>query len=131
MAAVILEGLFAQPITIKAGVAAVNVGELLGYDSGWVKADGDAATPIPAKLVAGAYGLAGETIIAYGVAKVGGADTDATPAAKLFISGTAGAFRESALSTATNSTQLVGMALSATDVVLYPALTVESVVAGT
>lgn len=127
MAAVtILEGHFPEVITLKAGVTATP-GQLLGYSDGWVLADGDAATPIPAKLVAGAYGIGGENIQAYGMAKVGGADTDATVGAKLYISGTPGGFVETALSTPTNSTQLVGMAVSATDVLLFPALTVLSV----
>jgi hypothetical protein len=94
-------------------------GQLVGLDSTgkMVLADADAATPIPAVGVAVvdvAIGGKGSFTL---LGKLKNSAWSFTPGAKLYASGTAGAFTATAPSTAGNLVQPVGFARSATEVV--------------
>lgn len=106
-------------VVLTAG-AAISQGQLIGINSSGqaVLADADAGTPIPAVGFAlrdvasgekGAFAIAGELI---------DSSWSWTAGQKLYLSGTAGGLTATAPSTATNLVQPVGIALSATKVLL-------------
>lgn len=95
---------------------ACEVGDLLSYGStGWVLADASDDT-LPATLVAGEKGVAGEIITAFQSAVVEG-PTGMTPGNSIYLSDTAGNYSDSTGST----TQVVGKANSATQLFVNPA----------
>lgn len=109
--------------------AAVSAGQLVGLNASGqlVLADADAATPIEAVGFALENGAAGETI---GVAQIGRLEDPSwswTPGARLFVSGTAGAFAATAPSGAGNIVQPVARALSATKVAVNVQLALAKV----
>ena len=101
----ILQGILPCKITLAGAVA---VGDLIGYSSGWVRADANAG--IPAKLVAGEGGASGDEITAFHAAVIEG-PTGMTAGGALYLSDTAGGYAETA---STTSEQKVGESLSAT-----------------
>lgn len=93
---------------------ACAMGDLLGYSSGWKRADG--STPvINAILVAGEAGATAGTITAYRMARVSGY-TDATPGGIAYLSDTGGGVG----GTAGTNSQKVGVFVSATEALLAP-----------
>lgn len=87
---VILEASSPVHVTLAANVMA---GDLLGYNSGWVKADANGT--YMAVLIAGAIGTSGEAITAYRSARIGGI-TSGTAGNKIYLSDTAGQYSSSA-----------------------------------
>lgn len=103
-----------RPVRITlAGTA--STGDLLGYSSGWVRADGNAG--IAAVLVAGEDGVSGDDITAFASAVLEG-PTDMTAGGALYLSDTAGGYNTTA---STTSEQKVGYALSTTVAMIDPA----------
>lgn len=98
---------------------AVYAGDLIGDSSGWVQADADAGTAIPAYLVALEDGEAGDTISATNMAVITSV-TGATATNAVYCSGTAGETTESAPGGGGN--QVVGVSLSATSILVAPGL---------
>lgn len=106
----ILNAIGVGKITLKAGVT-VSKGDLLGYSSGWTKADSDGG--IAAKLVAMENGDGDDTnggaiINACHACTIEDLDAPFTEGADQYLSNTAGAYTESVLS------QRIGRALSTT-----------------
>ncbi len=106
----IVQGFMPIQITLA---AAVSMGDLLGYDSGWKLADANAG--IPAVLIAGVDGASGAKITAFPAALVDGV-TGATAGADIYLSDTAGNY--SATKSAT-SEQKLGVSLSATEMFVW------------
>ena len=112
-----LEGMGAAKVTLAGAVA---VGDLVGYSSGWVRADGDAN--IPARFVAGEDGASGDEITIFRSVVVSGF-SGGTPGAKLYLSATAGGYGASA---ATLS-QVVGVLTAADTAAVEPLWSVDPV----
>lgn len=94
--------------------AACNPGDLLGVSANtWVLADGN--NTVYAELVAGEKGASGDTITAYRIARISGY-TGTSVGVALYLSDTAGAASESAGTVA----QVVGLSLSASEILLAP-----------
>lgn len=109
---IILEGFGRAEVTLG---GAVKAGDLLGHDgTDWVKADADATTPIPARLIAAVGGQLGARITAFKQAIVEDADLALTVDGALYLSGTAGGVTQTAPPAAATLQQVVGRALSAT-----------------
>ena len=100
-------------ITLKSA-ATCNAGDLLGYNSGWVLADGNGV--YDALLVAGEDGTSAQEITAYAGALIGGF-TLGTPGGEVYLSDTAGDYTETA---STTSSQHVGYVLSASTIMVEP-----------
>jgi hypothetical protein len=98
---------------------AVYAGDLIGDSSGWVQADADAGTAIPAFLVAMEDGAAGAVINATNMAVITTV-SGATATNAVYCSGTAGETTESA--PGSGDDQVVGVSLSATSILLAPGL---------
>ncbi|MFA5636495.1 MAG: hypothetical protein WC977_11410 [Anaerovoracaceae bacterium] len=98
---------------------AVYAGDLIGDSSGWVQADADAGTAIPAYLVALEDGEAGDTISATNMAVITSV-SGATATNPVYCSGTAGETTETDPSN--GDTQVVGVSLSATSILVAPGL---------
>ncbi len=94
----------------------VYTGDPIGYNSGWVQADGNGT--YYAEFVAGQCGGAGDVITAYRSAVVQGM-TGMTAGNPIYLSDTAGKYSES---TGT-SQQVVGISISATEAVIGPLFT--------
>lgn len=110
---------------VKEGICPVQVvlsgsvlpGDLIGLSgSTWVPADANAS--IYAELVAGMKGASGDTITAYRIARVG-ALSGAAIGDAVYLSDTAGGVSD----TAGTVGQIVGICISATDVLLFPQYT--------
>jgi len=96
--------------------AACEVGDLLAFGTtGWVLADASDDT-LPATLIAGERGAAGQTITAFQSAVVEG-PTGMTPGASLYLSDTGGDYSDSTGSV----TQVVGKVNTATQLFANPA----------
>lgn len=109
---VIAEGIGAVKVVLS---EACKVGDLLGKSgSTWVLADGNNA--VSASLIAGEAGASGATITAYRAARIGNL-SGATIGRPVYLSDTAGGYSESTGTTK----QVVGMALSATEILVSPA----------
>lgn len=107
----IIQGLCPVQISLS---EAVEVGDLIGVSANtWKRADANA--DIFAELVAGHAGASGDTITAYRLAVVGNV-SGATKGNKIFLSNTAGENSETAGAIA----QVVGVALTATEILLFP-----------
>ncbi len=108
----IIQGL--APVQIVVSEAA-EVGDLLGVSANtWKRAD--ANNSIFAELVAGQAGASGDTITAYRIAVVGNV-SGATKGNPIYLSDTAGENDESAGTVG----QVVGVSLTATEILLFPA----------
>ena len=96
--------------------AACEVGDLLAFGTtGWVLADASDDS-LPATLIAGERGAAGQTITAFQSAVVEG-PTGMTPGKSLYLSDTGGDYSDSTGSV----TQVVGIANTATQLLANPA----------
>jgi len=100
---------------------ACMVGDLLGYSSGWKRALATTGVAIHARLVAGQSGATGDVITAYGdvvISNVSGAP----PGGSMYLAeGTDyGQTTDTAPSTTGDINAPIGIALSATEIFLYP-----------
>jgi len=111
----------------------VSKGDALGYSGGWVRALATAAGVIQIRCVAGEDGVSGQTIVAYfDKTIIGGARfSGGTVNGKLYVAeGTdVGEYTQTAPSTATDANTEVGVMISATEAMVQPAHTADSVVA--
>lgn len=106
--------------------AACKVGDLLAISSAtWVLADGDSASPLYPKLVAGEAGAIGDVITAYETCVIGGL-SGATVGAYVYTSATAGGYTETVLTSASDINTIIGLILSATDILIFPLNRVDS-----
>ena len=115
---IIKQGLFPCEITLGEGC---EVGDLLGYSSGWKRALATTGTAIHAHLVAGQKGKTGDIIVAYPAAVVSGV-TGATPGTYVYLAESTlyGETTQTAPSTTGDINAPIGQALSATEIFLYP-----------
>ena len=97
---------------------AVYTGDLIGDSSGWVQADSDAGTAIPAFIVAMEDGAAADVINATCTAVITSV-TGATATNPVYCSGTAGETTETA--PGSGDDQVVGVSLSSTSILVAPA----------
>lgn len=107
---IIQQGIAPVKITLA---EACKAGDLLGYSSGWKKADAD--NSIYAELVAATGGASGDEITAYRAARVSGL-TGMTAGGAVYLSDTAGGYSESAGTVG----QVVGISLSASEMMISP-----------
>jgi len=116
-----------HPIKITLAEACKR-GDLLGYSTGWKRALATTGTAIQAKLVAGEDGATDQVITAYLSAVVSGF-TGTTPGAPIYAAeGTSyGCYTESAPATTGDCNTIIGLAISATEVLAFPGNRVESV----
>lgn len=101
----VVQGLLPVRITLA---GTVTPGSLVGYSTGWVHADANAA--ITPEFVAGEGGVSGDVITAYRIAVITG-PTGMTVGGKVYASDTAGGYSQTA---STTSEIIVGQAISAT-----------------
>lgn len=110
-----------ERLTAKAG-AAWRRGDLIGYDSGWVKADSSVATPIYAQLVAlGPADGSNEADNLFNACRscdVYDADAPFTAVTAQYLSGTAGAITETRPATDGDLIQVVGHSLDTSHMTL-------------
>jgi hypothetical protein len=92
----------------------VSQGDLLGYSSGWVLADADAATNIYTQYVAMQNGKSGQTIKACQKCILFDEDAPWTANTAQYLSGTAGGITETRPATAGDLIQIVGRSLDTT-----------------
>jgi len=114
---------------IKQGIAparilladTVEVGDMLGYSSGWVRALATTPSQVDARLVAGQAGVSGDYIIAYAIAVIGGL-TGMTAGNSVYVAEAAlkGEVTETAPSSTGDVNAPIGISLSATDWLAYP-----------
>ncbi len=104
---------------------AVQAGDLLGYNSGWVRADGNAS--VTAELIAGCAAASGQEITAYRKTTISGITTG-TAGNVVYLSDTAGAYSVSAGTVS----QVVGVELGSTRMLVSPqsALSSKSLIVG-
>jgi hypothetical protein len=116
----VAEGHCPVKITLAGTVA---TGDLIGYSSGWKRALATVGSVVQAELVAGQDGVTGDEITAFALAVVDGRISGATPGAAIYAAeGTAaGKVTETAPTTQGDANKRVGVALSATAVLLIPA----------
>ena len=109
----------------------VKLGDALGYSGGWVRALATASAVIQMRCVAGEDGVSGQTIVAYfGKTLLGGSRfSGATDRGALYVAEAAlsGQYTQTAPSTATDATTIVGVAVGATQGLLTPNFNVDSV----
>lgn len=115
---VIKSGICPIIVTLAEGC---KVGDLLGYNSGWYRALATTGTAIHAVLVAGQNGNTADKIVAYPAAVVGGI-SGATAGTHVYLAeGTSyGQTTQTAPSTTGDINAPIGMAVSATEIFLYP-----------
>lgn len=97
-------------LVIKAGEW-IGRGELLGYSSGWVRADADLATNIYAQFVAMQDGVGGQKIQACKKCLLFDEDAPYTANTAQYLSGTAGTITETRPATNGDLIQVVGRSL--------------------
>ncbi len=97
-------------LAVKAGQD-ISPGDILGYSSGWVKADADAAAYIYAQYVALQGGRGGQTIRACKKCLFFDEDAPYTADTAQYLSGTAGAITETRPATDGDMIQVVGRSL--------------------
>jgi hypothetical protein len=116
----------AMPVRVTLAEACKK-GDLLGYSSGWKRALATVGTAIQAKLIAGEDGASGDVITAYSTALVSGF-TGGTPGGALYAAeGTSyGCYTESAPVTTGDCNTIIGLIVSATEVLAWPGNRVES-----
>ncbi len=116
------------PVEITLAGTAVK-GDALGYDSGWKRALSTAGSVVQARCVAGMDGKTGDKIVAFfGKTRIGGRISAATVGAEVYVAeGTDnGKYTETAPSTQNDSTKIVGIAVSATEILVDPNANADS-----
>lgn len=97
-------------VTIKAA-STIDRGNVIGYSSGWVKADADAASNIYGQFVALEYGDGGKGIQVCRTCTLYDADAPYTANTAQYLSGTAGGITETRPATDGDLIQVVGRSL--------------------
>jgi len=118
---VIVQGIMPVKVTLA---EACEVGDLLGYSTGWKRALATTPTCIEARLVAGSRGSANDVITAYGMAAVEGV-TGATPGSEVYLAEAAlyGETTQTQPSTSGDVDNPIGFAYSDTGIWLFPGVT--------
>jgi hypothetical protein len=100
--------------------AACKRGDVLGYSTGWKPALATVSGVIQGRLIALADGKSGDVIPVSPRAVVGGY-SGATPGANIYVAegATAGLVTETAPTTTNDATTIIGIALSATEVMFF------------
>lgn len=100
--------------------AAVKRGDILGYSSGWVKALATTGSVVQGRLVALADGAGGDAIPVSHVAVVGGY-AGATPGSPVYVDegSNSGMITQTVPSTSGDATTVIGIALSAAEVLFF------------
>ncbi len=115
---VIQRGSNAVKITLGEGC---QVGDLLGYSSGWKRALATTGTAIHARLVAGQSGITGDIITAYGDAVITGLSGGTAGNAVYLAEGTSyGEVIDEVPSTTGDINAPIGITIDASTVFLYP-----------
>lgn len=99
----------------------VKRGDILGYSSGWKRAIATAGGVIQGRLIALADGSGGEIIPVSHVAHIGGY-SGATPGGYVYVnegSGNDGTVTQTAPSTSGDANTIIGIALSATEILYF------------
>jgi len=99
----------------------VEVGDMLGYSTGWVRALATTPNQVDARLVAGQSGISGDVIAAYAIAKIGGL-TGMTAGNNVYCAESTlkGEVTETAPTTTGDVNAPVGISLSATEWLAHP-----------
>lgn len=107
-------------VTLKAGEDC-KAGDALGYSSGWMRALATVATAIDAELIALEGGVGGDEI-EVAVSAVLGGFTGGTAGGSVYqAEGTAsGEYTETAPATTGDVNTIIGVILSATEILLFP-----------
>lgn len=115
---IILGGLSVGKITLA---EACEVGDMLGYSSGWKRALATTGTAIHARLVAGQSGKNGDIIEAYACATIGGL-TGMTAGGSVYLAEAAlyGEVTATAPTTTGDINAPIGISLTATEYFAYP-----------
>ena len=93
---------------------AVSQGDLIGYSSGWKRADADAATNIYAQYIAMQSGITGDKIKACKKVLLFDEDAPWTANTAQYLSGTAGSMTETRPATDGDMIQIIGRSLDTT-----------------
>ena len=101
-------------VNLKLAVDGIGVGDLLGYSSGWKKADADAATNIYAQYVAMQGGDTNSVIKAGKKCQLEDEDAPYTADTAQYLSGSAGEITETRPATDGDFIQVVGRSLDTT-----------------
>jgi len=109
-----------QPVRITLAEACKK-GDILGYSSGWKRALATAGSVIQGRLVAAEAGAIADVITAYREAYMSGY-TGGTPGGWVYVAeGSAyGQTTETAPVTSTDADTIIGVILSATEIVVWP-----------
>ena len=109
-------------VSIKVTLAeACKRGDLLGYATGWKRALATTGTAIQAKLIAAEDGALGDIITAYAFAKLSGYSAGTPGAAVYAAEGTSyGCVTETAPTTTGDCNTIIGLILTATEILLFP-----------
>jgi len=106
----------------------VIAGDLIGYNSGWVRALATAGTAIQARFVALQGGVSGDVIEVAPAAVVGGF-TGGTVGGAVYLeegAGVGGGYTETAPSTTNDVNSIIGYILSATEIYVNPTMRADS-----
>ena len=108
------------PITLKAASPCI-AGDALGYSSGWMLALATTGTAIAAELIACEKGVGGDVIEACREAVIGGFSGGTVGGAVYQAEGTAsGEYTETAPSTGGDCNTIIGVIISATEILVWP-----------
>lgn len=108
----------------------VVVGDGVGYSSGWKRALATVGTAIQVKGIAMANGASGDVVpVCFGICRVGGRFSGTTVGAQVYgAEGTNnGKFTEIAPTTTGDCNKIVGVAVSATEIVFAPNANADTV----
>ena len=108
------------PMKITLGEA-VEVGDLISYNSGWKQADASSMAEADTILIAGTAGITSQVITAYFAAHISGVTTG-TAGAPIYLSETVGEYTATAPTTAAAAVVCVGYELGDSDFFACPAL---------
>jgi len=114
---------------VLAGI--VKLGDAIGYSGGWKRASATAGAVIQLRCTAGEDGVSGQTIVVYfGKTLIGGTRfSGATDRGSLYVAESTdyGKYTQTAPSTSTDATTIVGVAVGATQALITPSFNVDSV----
>jgi hypothetical protein len=121
---IILQGIAPSKITLA---DSCKPGDVLGYSSGWKRALATVSSVVQGRLVAGALGASGDVITAYRAAVVSGV-SGATAGNPIYVAEGSdnGQTTETAPNTTNDADTVIGIALTATEVFLFPGTRADS-----